>query len=41
MALTENYGRAYKVIDTETGMILAESEEAIGAAEASKKYRRY
>jgi hypothetical protein len=41
VALTQNYGRAYKVIDTLTGRIEIQHDEEPGAAEASKNYRKY
>lgn len=41
VAKTANFGRAYKITDTETGKVELQHDEEPGMAEASKNYRRY
>ena len=41
VALCSNFGRAYRVTDTDTGNVLLEADEEDGAAELASKYRKY
>ena len=41
VALCNNFGRAYRVTDTDTGSVLLEADEDDGAAELAAEYRKY
>lgn len=41
VALCNNFGRAYRVTDIDTGSILLEADEEDGAAELASQYRRW
>ncbi len=41
VALYNNYGRAYRVMDTYTGSVLLEADEEDGAAELAAEYRKF
>ena len=41
VALCDNFGRAYRVTDTDTGNVLLEGDEKDGAAELAAEYRKF
>jgi hypothetical protein len=41
VALCDNYGRAYRVTDTDTDSVILEGDEKGGASEIASNYRRH